>query len=105
MKLSHRNFSTSALLLCVLPVLSFAAQQWYPALGPLKTRWASQVSTNDVLPEYPRPQMVRKEWFNLNGIWDIAITNKNAQPGPFEKHILVPFPVESALSGVMQPVR
>jgi hypothetical protein len=106
MKLSKSFLAATSLLLSgiLLPTLAFAAQQWHPAQGPLKTRWAGQVSPADVLPEYPRPQMVRNEWINLNGLWDIIVTNKDAQPGPFRSQILVPFPVESALSGVMRPV-
>lgn len=82
-----------------------AQTSWQPAAGPLKTRWAKDVSPTKVHPEYPRPQMVRKDWLNLNGLWDYAITPKDAaQPGNFQGRILVPFPVESALSGVMKPV-
>ncbi len=67
------------------------------------TRWAKEVSPTNALPEYPRPQMVRKDWQNLNGLWHYAITASNApQPTSFGGLILVPFPVESALSGVMQ---
>jgi beta-galactosidase/beta-glucuronidase len=77
--------------------------KWQPAAGPLKTRWAKDVSPANVLPEYPRPQMVRNEWMNLNGLWDLAITNRDlAKPDSFPDQILVPFPVESALSGVMK---
>src|SRR5687768_5467337 len=70
------------------------------------TRWAKDVSPDNVLPEYPRPQMVRKDWLNLNGLWDYAIRPKD-EPRPEGKpdgQILVPFPFESALSGVMQSV-
>src|SRR4051794_37307873 len=78
---------------------------WQPANGPLKTRWAKEVSPDHVLPEYPRPQMVRKDWQNLNGLWDYAITGKeSARPRTFDGQILVPFPIESALSGVMKTV-
>jgi len=60
------------------------------------TRWAKDVSPNNALPEYPRMQMVRKDWLNLNGLWDIKLADgTNAK-------ILVPYPVESALSGVMK---
>jgi hypothetical protein len=77
--------------------------KWQPAAGPLKTRWAKDVSPADVLPEYPRPQLVRNGWMNLNGLWELAITNKDvAKPDSFPDRILVPFPVESALSGVMR---
>jgi beta-galactosidase/beta-glucuronidase len=77
---------------------------WQPSVGPLKTRWAADVSPKNAHPEYPRPQMVRRDWLNLNGLWDLAITKKDAQPESFTTQILVPFPVESALSGVMQSV-
>ncbi len=77
-----------------------------PARGPLATRWASQVDPRKTHPEYPRPQMVRTEWVNLNGLWDYAIHPKDRyRPTAFDGRILVPFPIESALSGVMKPVK
>jgi hypothetical protein len=81
------------------------ASQWQPAAGPLRTRWAAGVTPDTVLPEYPRPQMVRAEWRNLNGLWDYAIRPRE-EPAPtaFDGRILVPFPIESALSGVMKKV-
>lgn len=67
----------------------------------LQTRWAKEVNPNNALKEYPRPQMVRHQWQNLNGLWDYAITVKDAaQPTAFDGKIMVPFPIESALSGV-----
>jgi len=78
---------------------------WKPADGPLMTRWAKDVSPGNVHKEYPRPQMVRKDWLNLNGLWEYAITAKDeSKPANFDGQILVPFPVESALSGVMKKV-
>lgn len=78
---------------------------WAPKRGPLTTPWVEQITPDQVHPEYPRPQMVRSEWKNLNGLWEYAITDAEAeQPADFTGEILVPFPVESALSGVMQPV-
>jgi len=69
------------------------------------TRWAKDVKLDKVHPEYPRPQMVRKEWLNLNGLWDYALVAKDApQPTQWDGQILVPFPIESALSGVMKRV-
>jgi len=66
----------------------------------LQTRWAALVKPGAVLPEYPRPQMVRKQWTNLNGQWDFAITaTDDARPTSFSAKILVPFPIESQLSG------
>lgn len=70
------------------------------------TPWASQVSPENVHPEYPRPQMRREAWMNLNGLWQYAITGKNEEkPAKFKGKILVPFPVESALSGVIRPLQ
>jgi hypothetical protein len=75
---------------------------WHPAKAPLMTRWAEEVGPANALPEYPRPQLVRADWLNLNGLWDYAITPaSDEKPAPFAGRILVPFPVESALSGVM----
>ena len=82
------------------------AQDWRPAKGPLTTRWAKDVSPDKVLPEYPRPQMVRHDWVNLNGLWEYAITDKSAStPKAYQGKILVPFCVESSLSGVMKAVK
>jgi beta-galactosidase/beta-glucuronidase len=82
---------------------SGVADEWHQAAGPLKTRWAAEVSPRNAHPEYPRPQMVRRDWLNLNGLWDLAIAPKEAEkPQSFSTQILVPFPVESALSGVMK---
>jgi len=92
-------------VLCSLFICSSIRADWQPAKGPLMTRWAKQVSPNKAHPEYPRPQMVRKSWLNLNGLWEYAIRLKDeGQPKKFDGQILVPFPVESALSGVMTPV-
>jgi len=67
------------------------------------TRWAAEVTPTNALPEYPRPQLVRKDWLNLNGLWNYAIVPvTNPQPLAFDGQILVPFPIESALSGVMK---
>jgi beta-galactosidase/beta-glucuronidase len=80
-----------------------AGDEWQPAIGPLKTRWAKDVAPGKVWTEYPRPQMVRKDWLNLNGLWDYTIIDTNVpSPSSYQGKILVPFPVESALSGVMR---
>src|SRR5205807_10252515 len=50
---------------------------WQPAKGPLMTRWAKDVSPERVHPEYPRPQMVRNEWLNLNGVWQLAFAKQD----------------------------
>jgi beta-galactosidase/beta-glucuronidase len=78
---------------------------WHPAKGPLFTHWTKDVTPDNVHREYPRPQMVRKDWLSLNGLWQLAFAQKD-QESPFGQNlperILVPFPVESALSGVMK---
>ena len=72
----------------------------------IPTRWAKAVTPDNVWPEYPRPQMVRANWQNLNGLWDYAITDrKSRRPKHYQGQILVPFPVESALSGVASKLR
>jgi hypothetical protein len=78
------------------------AATWKPAAGPLSTRWDKQVSPTNALPDYPRPQMTRAIWQNLNGLWDYALTNSAATtpPANYSGQILVPYPLESALSGV-----
>jgi len=82
-----------------------ATAAWKPADGPLMTPFAKDVSPANALPEHPRPQMVREAWQNLNGLWDYAIVAKDApQPEEYDGQILVPYAVESALSGVMQTV-
>ncbi|MGI8979949.1 MAG: glycoside hydrolase family 2 TIM barrel-domain containing protein [Pirellulaceae bacterium] len=93
-------------LAAVVLIPAFAsAADWKPVPGPLATRWAKDVSPEKVHPEYPRPQMVRKQWTNLNGSWEYAVVPAEAgQPKAFTGKILVPFPVESSLSGVMKRV-
>ncbi len=77
------------------------AQDWKPAGDHIRTVWADEVSPADVHREYPRPQMVRPEWKSLNGLWEYSITPKDASvPEKFDGRILVPFAVESSLSGV-----
>lgn len=82
------------------------APAWKPVEGHLLTRFARDVSPSAPRPEYPRPQLVRKDWLNLNGLWEYAIRPKDTpSPGTsFDGNILVPFPVESALSGVGKSV-
>ena len=78
---------------------------WKPVEGQLLTRWAKQVAPDKAWEEYPRPQLVRHAWSNLNGLWDYAIRPKDeSAPQSYEGKILVPFAVESALSGVKKPV-
>jgi hypothetical protein len=78
--------------------------EWEPVEGHLMTRWAADVSPASVLPEYPRPQMKRADWLNLNGIWSVGVVPRDADCVAGMGEILVPFPIESALSGVKQPL-
>lgn len=78
---------------------------WEIADNPLVTEWALQIDTFRPWNNYPRPDMKRKEWMNLNGLWDYAITQKGApKPELWEGKILVPYPIESSLSGVKRRV-
>ena len=89
----------------VLLVSVFSSAAWKPVEDRIMTRWAERVSVDNVLAEYPRPAMVRSAWLNLNGLWEYAIVHKDAVKLDFwDGTILVPFPVESALSGVGEPV-
>ena len=94
--------ATVILFLCL--GLSLSAQ-WKPAGEKIKTEWANKVNPKQVLPEYPRPIMERKEWKNLNGLWNYAIQEAGKPtPAKYAGQILVPFAVESSLSGVMKEV-
>jgi hypothetical protein len=69
------------------------------------TRWAADVSPTNALPEYPRPQMTRPDWLNLNGLWQFQPAASGETPPvgvTLSKEILVPYPMESALSGIKQ---
>src|SRR6266850_4419174 len=107
MKIQNKTLRAAVWLL-LFSALSYgraSESSWQSAAGRLKTRWAADVSPKNAHQEYPRPQLVRKDWLNLNGLWDLAIVSKESgKPEAFQTQILVPFPVESALSGVMKMV-
>ncbi|MDR0713514.1 MAG: beta-galactosidase [Bacteroidales bacterium] len=92
--------------LCVLTLTASislsASAQWKPAGDKIKTKWADEINVNSVLPEYPRPIMERQEWVNLNGLWDYAILPADNDYQKPDGKILVPFAVESSLSGVQK---
>ena len=97
------------ILICLI-VSQLGMAQYTPAGDSLKTRWASEITPENVWQEYPRPQMVREELMNLNGLWDYAIHPKDVNSideifvDQFDGKILVPFCVESSLSGVQKYV-
>lgn len=94
-----------SLFFLALVAMTTAQTSWKPAGDKIKTVWAEQVDPNQVLPEYPRPILERTQWQNLNGLWDYAILDKGKmEPQHFDGQILVPFCVESSLSGVQKSV-
>jgi beta-galactosidase/beta-glucuronidase len=100
-----KKYSTLLILLFLTQIHFIQAQQssWKMVGGKIASPWAEKVNPASPLPEYPRPQMVRETWMNLNGLWDYALVPKSqgeSKPSAFGGQILVPFPVESALSGV-----
>lgn len=97
------KYLLAGFMLCSIAV---KAQTWKPVGGHIQTTWGEQLDPKNPLPEYPRPQMVRPNWKNLNGIWQYAITPvaHDKIPQTMEGAILVPFAVESALSGVGRKV-
>jgi len=76
-----------------------AAEAWYPAPAPLATRWTPLVGPANALPDYPRPQLARPTWLNLNGVWNYAGNSGGSGPADppmpknYPEQILVPYPV------------
>ena len=95
-------------ILFFVSLLSIAQiNDWKIVGGKIKSPWADSVNPSNVLPEYPRPQMQRNDWINLNGLWQYALLPKSTDeniPASFKGNILVPFAVESALSGIGKTV-
>ena len=85
-----------------------AVVAWRPKAPPLSTPWTHLVGPNNALPEYPRPQMARTHWLNLNGVWDYtgrsgkAVLATLPSENEYHERILVPYPTESALSGIQR---
>lgn len=98
--------SLAAFSLLFTTAIANGQSDWKIAGDRIKTSWADKVNPSSPLPEYPRPQMERSGWMNLNGLWQYAILPKSAAtiPASFDGQILVPFAVESALSGVGKTV-
>ncbi len=100
------KYKVFTILVVTVGMLTFCsrekAPEWKPAENPLMTAWAETLDPAAPWPEYPRPALERKEWMSLNGTWDYAICPKEAERPESQGKILVPYPVESALSGVRQ---
>ena len=76
---------------------------WSPAGNRIKTKWGKELDPKKVWQEYPRPQLERDNWANLNGMWSYSIRNaEGIKPEKHDGKILVPFPIESSLSGLMK---
>ena len=90
----------------MLDIQQKAVLDWEPVRGDMTTRWTAQVNPESALPEYPRPQMVREKWMNLNGLWDYVIRPlQDDEIREYDGRILVPFPIESSLSGVKKALQ
>jgi hypothetical protein len=86
-------------------VAAAADPTWHKGIPPLATPWTDKVGPDNALPEYPRPQMTRSKWQNLNGVWEFAkATTGEATPAgkSLAERVLVPYPIESALSGIQR---
>jgi hypothetical protein len=97
--------STALAVISVSPANASPQPAWHRLTPPLSTPWTSQVSPDNALPEYPRPQLTREEWQNLNGVWQFGSATAGQAPpigANLPERILVPYPVESALSGIMR---
>jgi len=94
MKITH--FAPTLALLFVAGAAQ--AQKWERAHAPIETRWAKDVTPTNALPDYPRPQLTRSKWINLNGLWKLGTGEEKS----FTRQILVPYAVETAASGVME---
>lgn len=95
----------SIIVLLLILTTVCIGQNWQPADDKIKTAWSEKIDVNKVLPEYPRPILERDEWMNLNGLWDYSIKPAGLnEPSNYDGKILVPFAVESSLSGVQKKV-
>ena len=97
------RFAATPLAFLLTSCLAWA--DWKPVGDKIKTRWAQKVTPDNAWREYPRPQMVREDWQNLNGLWDYTVRQRsapenNTAPETWVGKILVPYCIESSLSGV-----
>ncbi|MGL5930268.1 MAG: sugar-binding domain-containing protein, partial [Dermatophilaceae bacterium] len=82
-----------------------AGPTWTKGVPPISTPWTAEVGPDNALPEYPRPQLTRDAWQNLNGVWEFAGAESGQDPPvgqTLDERVLVPYPIESALSGIQR---
>ena len=99
-----RSFAVSTFVV-LTAFAQTALAEYNKQTAPLMTPWGEQLTTDNVLAEYPRPQMRRSSWMNLNGVWQLGKGTKGegySSSLTFNRSVLVPFPIESALSGIME---
>ncbi|MCC6725507.1 MAG: hypothetical protein IT258_13445 [Saprospiraceae bacterium] len=99
--MTHRKLPICLTLFLVIQQFIVTAQpaKWKPVPGTLTTAWTEKVNPMNPLPEYPRPDMFRQDWSNLNGLWNLKLVETGSGKPVKQGEILVPYPVESALSG------
>ena len=85
-------------------ILCLSVYAWSPKGDKIKTKWANGITPQNVWQTYPRPQLQRSDWQNLNGLWQYQVTDMKTKKNSinYNGEILVPFAIESSLSGVAQ---
>ncbi|MDP9795058.1 hypothetical protein J2S43_003570 [Catenuloplanes nepalensis] len=87
------------------PAVAAPPPRWQPGTPPIATPWTDDVGPHNALPDYPRPQLTRERWQSLNGVWEFAGATAGQAPPlgtPLAERVLVPYPIESALSGIQR---